>query len=234
VCTAIGTLLSALIKKCVYTDKGTKLDKKMYQDLFKEMPSPSDGTIIDKMSPSGITIRNIYSDQEYQYHDIAGTSTFKLFNIKRNDIEDGLFSELQSLSSGNNMPISMNKIAEFLNKRALSKTDRLVAFFFDIALVIYSLYYKKNDTTPEDIDTSLGKVYRTIVKSFMLPSINTIVGNTDTEILQTFIKYYKSSINKSDFGAKQTARLNLLRKKSGGRRITRKRKRNSKKYTRRK
>jgi hypothetical protein len=245
-CKPIGRLLSALIKKCIYTDKGVKLDARMYLDLFGEK-APEIGVYINTKSPSGISIQTIYSDPEYQYHEYGGTGTFKLFGIKPDDINNGKMSNylttLSNIKSDvNKLSGSMKNIATYLNEKAGTKTDRLVAFFFDIAIVIYSLYYKKADNNDlERKNTSLRNVYYSALKSFMLPSFSSIVGKDDEAIINKFIKYYDAGTGAGDTGVKQTARLKSLRAMAGGKSKHRKNfktqksySKKSKKYTRRK
>ena len=132
-------------------------------------------------------------------------------------------------------------------KADTGNTDRLVAFFFDIACIIYSLYYKKVDAgNIERKNASLRNVYYSTLKPFMLSSFSSIVGNTDEKIINKFISYYDAGSGFKDEGSKQTARLKALRTMAGGRRKTQKRKHrkyfktikrkhsNKQKYTRRK
>jgi len=215
-----------------------KLNERMYLDLFGKK-APEIGVYINIKSPSGITIDNIYSDVEYKYHEFGGTGTLKLFGIKPNDINDGkMFTYLSSLSGEQNASGSMKNIATYLNGKAGTNTDRLVAFFFDLASIIYSLYYKKADNNDvERKNTSLRNVYYSTLKPFMLPAFTSIVGKGDEAIINKFIKYYDSGSRIVDNGTKQTARLKSLRSATGGNYKTRKHSKTykkSKKYTRRK
>jgi len=219
----------------------------MYLDLFGEK-APEMGVYINIKSSSGISIQDIYVDPEYQYHDFGGTGTLKLFGIKPNDINDGkMLRYLNALSAGDDPNKSIRNIATFLKEKANTKTDRLVAFFFDIACIIYSLYYKKVDAGDiERKNASLRNVYYSTLKPFILSSFSSIVGNTDEQIINKFITYYNAGAELKDEGAKQTARLKALRSMAGGRRKTQRRKhrkyfktikrkhsKKSKKYTRR-
>ena len=207
----------------------------MYLDLFGQK-APKSGVYTNIKSPSGITIDNIYSDIEYQYHEYGGTGTLKLFGVKPNDINDGkMFTYLSALSAEKNASGSMKNIAVYLNEKATGKTDRLVAFFFDLASVIYSLYYKKADNG--DVgrkNTSLRNVFYSTLKPFMIPDFSGIVGNGDEAIINKFIKYYDSGVGIGNTGTKQTARLKSLRSMAGGKSKTRKNSKRQKKYTRRK
>lgn len=210
----------------------------MYLDLFGKK-APEKGVYTDIKSPSGISIINIYSDTEYQYHEFGGTGTLKLFGVIPNDINNGkMFNYLTTLSDTSSdlkkLSGSMKNIATYLNEKAGTKTDRLVAFFFDIALVIYSLYYKRADDGDVDRkNTSLRNVFYSTLKPFMIPAFSSVVGNSDEAIMNKFIKYYDSGSGIADPGTKQTARLKSLRSMAGGKSKTRKYKK-SKKYTRRK
>jgi hypothetical protein len=216
-CKPIGRLLSALIKKCIYTDAGRKLDERMYLDLFGEAPS---NKFIDTglESPSGISIRNIYSDTEYQYHEFDGPGSFKAIKIAPNDILSDriMVNNLTRLSNGDKVEGAIKSIADFFVKKG-GPSDRIVALFFNIALVIYSLYYKKEDGgSPERINMSLRNVYYSTLKPFMRPTISGVAGNNDEQIINTFIKYYNAGLTERIPGSKQTARLGALRNKRGG------------------
>ena len=207
----------------------------MYLDLFGKN-APKTGVYTNIKSPSGITINNIYSDVEYLYHEYGGTGTLNLFGIKPNDINNGkMFTYLSSLSGEKNASGSMKNIATYLNGKAGTDTDRLVAFFFDLASVIYSLYYKQADNGDvERTNKSLRNVYYSTLKPFMLSEFSSIVGKGDEAIINKFINYYNSSVRISDPGSKQTARLRSLRPIAGGKSKTRKNSKRQKKYTRRK
>jgi len=203
---------------------GLKLNKAMYLDLFGKEP-PKIESYIHTISPSGISINDIYSDREFQYHHVFGSAAFSLFGIKADDINKGnqMKIYLSSLSGKNTASSSMNNIATFLNGKAGTDVDRLVALFFDIAIVIYSLYYKEGDKNdPEKIKVSLRNIYNSTLKSFMIPSVRGIAGNTEEAIIQKFIAYYMAGSGISDNGGKQTARLKSLRSKTGGTRKSRK------------
>lgn len=237
-CKPIGRLLSALIKKCIYTDSGRKLDERMYLDLFGEEPS---NTFIEtgKKSPSGISILNIYSDKEYIYHAYDGPGSFKAIKITSSDIlnDRTILKNLADLSNKDTVQRAMKNIAIIFNKKAEEKV-RIVALFFNIALVIYSLYYKKADHGDvERKNTSLRNVFYSTLKPFMIPAFSSVVGNSDEAIMNKFIKYYDSASGIADPGTKQTARLKSLRSATGGKSKTRKHSKTlkkSKKYTRRK
>jgi hypothetical protein len=128
------------------------------------------------------------------------------------------------------MPNKMKHISDFFNSAAKTSElkQKLVAFFFDIAIIIYSLYYKKSDNTDtEKQKASLRKVYYAFLKPFIshIPELNKIAGGNDEANIKKFTEYYNTSSKLPD-GKKRIQRMKVLvsQNKTGGKSKTIKRK----------
>ena len=188
-CVPIGRLLRALIIKTVYSDDGPKLDKQMYRDLFGETNEVilKEKINTGKVSPSGISILDIYKDPEYQYFNskvspLSFGYMRTLIGVDKGDsdiVKDS--SELNNISNNINVETSMTKFGNKIYGKKPSKDGRekrqYVAYFFNIALIIYSLYYRENDIIPQikgppkineaKQNISLAKIFKTTVKPFI-------------------------------------------------------------------
>ena len=253
-CVPVGKLLRALIVKSVYTDDGIKLDKQMYRDLFgKEIPNKKIDTKEEEPN-SQISISNIYNDPEYQYSNSNQTQISKGYMTKfigqdKTPVIGGTGAkgntELNNISNGINVELNMATFGENifnLDTRDERAKRQFVAYFFNIALILYSLYYRENDIIPSEkppvkIDKakqkiSLTKVYKTIVKPFIknldlspfIPYSNSSDKN-ENENIQVFINYYNSSNQDTSSSIDSTKRVNSLGLvQTAGRRKTQKRK----------
>ena len=132
------------------------------------------------------------------------------------------------------MADKMKRISKFFN--GVARTSELkvrpVAFFFDIAIIIYSLYYKKADNTDiEKQKASLRKVYYAFLNPFIsdIPELNKIAGGDDETNIKKFIEYYNTGSKLPDdikvYGKKRIERMKVLvPPKKGGKPKTIKRK----------
>jgi len=245
VCKNVGSLLSSLISTCYWKQVGTKgnpaVTERLYTDLFK-IPPPRTGSYMDHRSDIGLSLNQIVANPEFKYHREQGPGFFKAVspggNIESflggNGEYDMYIRELKKAKE-TAMPKIMEGISDFFN--GVSKTSelkqKLVAFFFDIAIIIYSLYYKKNDNTDtEKQKASLRKVYYAFLKPFIfhIPELNKIAGGNDEANIKKFIEYYNIGSKLRDdikvYGKKRSDRMKVLvsQNKTGGRRKTIKRK----------
>jgi hypothetical protein len=175
-------------------------------------------------SDISLTLNQIVADPEFKYHRLQGSGFFKAMTPGGN-IESffGKSQEydthIKALRDANETAIAdkMKHFSDFFN--GVAKTSelkqRLVAFFFDIAIIIYSLYYKKNDNT-EKQKASLRKVYYAFLKPFIshIPELNKIAGGNDEINIKKFIEYYNTASKLPDdikvYGKKRMQRMKVL------------------------
>ena len=197
----------------------------LYIDLFKARP-PQTWSYMGDRSDIGLTLNQIVADPEFKYHRGEGPGFFKALspggNIERffGDNQD-YDRHIQRLKDAKEtaMADKMERISNFFNDvaRTSELKVRLVAFFFDIAIIIYSLYFKKADNTDiEKQKTSLTNVYHAFLKPFIshIPELNKIAGGNDETNIEKFIKYYNTGSKLPDgitvYAKKRIERMNVL------------------------
>jgi hypothetical protein len=255
-CVPVGKLLRALIVKSVYTDNGPKLDKQMYRDLFGEKNEEILNKKIDTYKvekDSDISINDIYKDHEYNFSSsnttkiLSGYMTTFIGQDKSPVIGPSAAigsKELNNISNGTSVESNMAEFGKKIFNLEKTRDNRakrqFVAYFFNIALILYSLYYRENDIIPSEklpvkIDEakqqiSLTKIYKTIVKPFikdidLSPFIPYSNNSDKNENIQVFINYYNSSNQDTSPDIDNNKRLNSLGSvQRAGRRSTQKRK----------
>ena len=229
ICKNVGSLLSSLISTCLWKQVGStgnqSVTERLYRDLFKARP-PKTGSYMGDRSVIGLTLNQIVADPEFKYHRGEGPGFFKALspggNIESffgdNQVYDRRIQELKDAKE-TAMADKMKRISDFFN--GVAKTSelkvRLVAFFFDIAIIIYSLYFKNIDNgDSEKQKTSLTNVYHAFLKPFIsdIPELNKIAGGDDEPNIEKFIKYYNTGPKLLDdikvYAKKRIERMKVL------------------------